>query len=142
MSPRLKYFFFQLPGWAIAAAVLITLTRFELLPSWLAGACFAAWIIKDLVLYPLLRRAYEPGITGSARLVGALGIAEGDLAPRGYVRVRGELWRAVATPGDVMLKSGTEVEVVKADRMELIVRRNDVWSRQADRDAAKSQAHD
>ena len=60
----------------------------------------------------------------------------------GYVRVRGELWRAVATPGDVLLKSGTEVEVIKADRMELLVRRNDVWSHQADRDAAKSKAHD
>ena len=143
MSPRLKYLLFQLPGWAAAAAVSIALARFELLPFWLAGACFAGWVAKDLLLYPFLRRAYEPGLTGSAGLVGESGVAEGDLAPSGYVRVRGELWRAVTTPADRLVRSGTDVEVIKALRMELIVRPKDAscsTTRSLDPEA-KSQPH-
>jgi membrane protein implicated in regulation of membrane protease activity len=122
VSPKIKYLLFQIPGWIITAIVLLMLLHWEFIPKWLAVLCFVAWLLKDLLLYPFLRRAYEPGVTGSARLVGSRGVAEGDLAPTGYVRVRGELWRAVVSPADVVVPSGTEVEVVSADRMEVFVR--------------------
>lgn len=92
------------------------------MPPWLAIVCFCGWVVKDLLLYPFLRRAYEPDITGAARLIGARGIAEGDLTPHGYVRVRGELWRAVVSPADRVANAGAEVEIVNADRMEVAVR--------------------
>lgn len=122
MSPKIKYLLFQIPGWIITAIVLLILLHWEFIPKWLAVLCFVAWLLKDLLLYPFLRRAYEPGVTGSARLVGSRGVAEGDLAPTGYIRVRGELWRAVVSPADNVIRSGTEVEVVSADRMEVFVR--------------------
>lgn len=122
MSPKIKYLLFQIPGWIITAIVLLMLLHWEFIPKWLAVLCFVAWLLKDLLLYPFLRRAYEPGVTGSARLVGSRGVAEGDLAPTGYIRVRGELWRAVVSPADNVIRSGTEVEVVSADRMEVFVR--------------------
>ena len=122
MSPWLKYLLFQIPGWIIAAIVLIGLVRWQWLASWVAIACFAGWLFKDLLLYRFLRRAYEPGVTGAARLVGEKGIAEGDLMPSGYVRVRGELWRAVVSPPDRTIPSGAEVEIIDAERMELTVR--------------------
>ena len=122
MSPKIKYLLFQIPGWIITAIVLLMLSHWEFIPKWLAVLCFVAWLLKDLLLYPFLRRAYEPGVTGSARLVGSRGVAEGDLAPTGYIRVRGELWRAVVSPADNVIRSGTEVEVVSADRMEVFVR--------------------
>ena len=60
-------------------------------------------LAKDLVLYRFLRHAYADGpseVIGPEVLVGARGVAEGDLAPSGYVRVRGERWRAEAlAPG-------------------------------------------
>jgi membrane protein implicated in regulation of membrane protease activity len=122
VSPKIKYLLFQIPGWIITAIVLLMLLHWEFIPKWLAVLCFVAWLLKDLLLYPFLRRAYEPGVTGSARLVGSRGVAEGDLAPTGYIRVRGELWRAVVSPADNVIRSGTEVEVVSADRMEVFVR--------------------
>lgn len=79
-------------------------------------------MLKDLLLYRFVRRAYEPDLTGVARLVGARGIAQGDLAPNGYIRVRGELWRAVVSPADGVIPSGAEVEIVSAERMEVFVR--------------------
>ena len=62
--------------------------------------------MKDLLLYRLVRRAYEPNLTGVARLLG----------------VRGELWRAVVSPADGGITSGTEVEIMSAERMEVFVR--------------------
>jgi len=125
MHPWIKYFLFQIPGWFIAAMVLFFVARWQWLPNWLAVLCFSGWVLKDLLLYSFLRRAYEPGVTGSARLIGARGIAHGDLAPHGYIRVRGELWRAVLNHPDGMVRSGTEVEIVSAHRMEVFVRRID-----------------
>ena len=126
MSPWIKYLLFQIPGWIIAAAVLAVLVHWESLPRWLAVLCFLGWLLKDLVVYPFFRRAYEPAVTGSARLVGSKGIAEGDLTPTGYIRVRGELWRAVVRPAGQVVKSGTEVEIVSAERMEVFVRAVDI----------------
>ena len=122
MSPPIKYLLFQIPGWIIAAAVLTALVHWEFLTKGIAVLCFFGWLLKDLLLYPFFRRAYEPGVTGSARLVGSKGIAEGDLTPKGYIRVSGELWRAVASPADHVLRSGTEVEIIGAERMEVFVR--------------------
>ena len=88
----------------------------------IAAAGIAVWVVKDLLMFPFLRRAYEPDVTGAARLAGERGVAEGDLTPRGYVRVRGELWRAAAVSHDEPIAAGMEVEIVGAERMELTVR--------------------
>jgi membrane protein implicated in regulation of membrane protease activity len=122
VSPWIKYLLFQIPGWIISATVLAVLVHWESLQKWLAVLCFFGWLLKDLLVYPFFRRAYEPGVSGSARLVGSKGIAEGDLTPTGYIRVRGELWRAVVSPADQVVRSGTEVEIVGAERMEVFVR--------------------
>ena len=122
MSPWRKYLLFQIPGWLAAALILTLAVHWQWITRPLAVAGFALWVIKDLLFYPLLRRAYEPDLTGAARLVGERGVAEGDLTPSGYIRVRGELWRATADSGAPPITSGTEVEVIGAERMELTVR--------------------
>ena len=53
--------------------------------------------------------------------VGARGIAIGDLAPEGIVRVNGENWSAVATNGTV--RAGSPVEVLSVSGVRL-----EVWS--------------
>ena len=122
VRPWRKYLLFQIPGWLTAAIVLLLAIQWQWLTPEIAVAAFAFWVAKDLLFYPLLRRAYEPDRTGAARLIGQRGVAEGDLAPQGYIRVRGELWRAAGDSTDQPIKSGTEVEVIGAERMELTVR--------------------
>lgn len=129
VTPWFKYLIFQFPGWVIAGMVLLFIERWQWIQTWLAIACFCGWVLKDLLLYRFFRRAYEPDVTGAARLIGARGVAEGDLAPHGYIRVRGELWRAVAGRADGVVRSGTEVEIVSAERMEVFVRVIDSDSR-------------
>ncbi|HUC37988.1 MAG TPA: NfeD family protein [Acidimicrobiales bacterium] len=57
-------------------------------------------------------------------LEGAEGVALGDLAPEGIVKVRGEDWSAVAVNGNV--PAGAQVHVVRAAGVRL-----EVWSEDA-----------
>jgi len=118
-----RYLLFQIPGWLLAAAAGLALWRWEFLPPWLCAAGFGAWVLKDLALYPLLRRGYEAaGASGAESLIGARGFAQQELAPTGFVRVRGELWNASALPAERAIAADAEVEVIGAQRMTVIVR--------------------
>ena len=105
------------------AVVLLVLGHNQMISSSGAVICFAAWLVKDCILYPWLRSAYEVSpLTGSKALIGYKGIAESHLSPEGFVRVRGELWQAVATPADRKIASGIKVEIVDAQGMKVFVR--------------------
>jgi membrane protein implicated in regulation of membrane protease activity len=123
MSTFLRYLFFQIPGWVITAVVALALFHWEIVPAWLALLGFSGLVVKDLAFYPLLRPAYETKVkSGSAALVGKKGVAQDDLAPEGYIRINLELWRAVPESSGQIIASGTEVEVVRAEGMKLVVR--------------------
>jgi membrane-bound ClpP family serine protease len=123
MSTLSKYILLQVPGWMLAVLVLWFLRRGIGLPGWVAIGLFVLWLVKDIVMYPLLRTAYESGVkTGVDQLIGACGVAQDELSPRGYVRVRGELWQAEARPNDQPIPAGSTVKVLGAEGMTLIVR--------------------
>ena len=126
VSTWLRYLLFQIPGWLLAAGVALALWRWGFVAPWLCLACLCAWVLKDLALYPMLRRVYETDRrTGAQALIGARGFAQEDLAPFGFVRVRGELWRASALPSERVIAAGAEVEIVGVERMTIIVRSAD-----------------
>jgi len=123
MPTLLRYLFFQIPGWAIGAVIAVGLAHWAIIPSWVALLGFVGLVLKDLAFYPLLRSAYErPVKFGSEALVGKKGVAQGDLAPEGYIRINLELWRAAADSNGEVIVSGTEVEIVRAEGMKLVVR--------------------
>jgi len=120
MSTAWRYLLFQIPGWVISALVLVVLLEIELLSGRLAMLLWGLWLLKDALMYPLVRSSYEASAHqhGAMTLVGARGVVVRALRPRGYIRVRGELWQAeCATGADV----GAEVEVVAAKSMRLVV---------------------
>jgi membrane protein implicated in regulation of membrane protease activity len=122
MSTLTKYLLLQAPSWLLMALLAIGLRHWIALPLWVAIGLVALWVVKDLVLYPFVRTAYEPNVaTGSKRLVGARGVAQEHLAPHGYVQVHGERWRAMAEPRDVPIAPGTPVRVRAADGLTLTV---------------------
>ena len=123
MSTLTRYLLLQVPGWVLAGAILTGLRYWWGLPRWAAFGLFLLWVVKDLAMYPLLRIAYEAGVkTGSEELVGARGVAQEELAPDGYVRVRGELWHAEANPGNAPIPAGSPIRVLAAQGMTLIVK--------------------
>ena len=117
-----KYLFFQVPGWILAALILLAMRYWVGLPIWIALFGFILWVIKDFLFYPLLRVAYQAGPkTGVDLLIGLRGVARQNLDPRGLVYLRGELWRAETAPGVLPIGSGSRVRVLRAEGMTLIV---------------------
>ncbi|NOT45423.1 MAG: NfeD family protein [Acidobacteria bacterium] len=117
----LRYLLLQVPGWVLLAALLFVL-RTELgLSGWLAAVILIAWTAKDLVLYRFVRSAYEEGPASAAEhLVGGHGVVTEPLTPRGYIRVRGELWRAEMRSAREM-PVGSTVRIVSARGLTLHV---------------------
>ncbi len=110
---------FQIPGIAVAAALLAIAASWFGLPAWTCGAILAAWIAKDALLYPFLKRAYETGAAiGAERLVGSTGVAAQALDPQGYVKVGAELWRARSAS---RIRAGESVSVAGVSGSEALV---------------------
>ncbi len=121
-----RYLLFQVPGWILSVVILLGLRYWIGLPLWIAIGAFSLWVIKDLVFYPLLRKAYESSPkTGVDQLVGLQGVAQEQIDPHGYIQVRGELWRAETEPGNGPILAGSRVKVLAANGMTLIVAKED-----------------
>jgi membrane-bound serine protease (ClpP class) len=61
--------------------------------------------------------------TGQSLLVGQVGVVRTELAPRGNVQVRGELWSAKAIDGEGIIPAGARVKVVRVEGIQLRVQR-------------------
>ena len=111
-STLYRYLLYQIPGWLLAIIAAVLLHRFANLPMWAGIALVAGWAVKDALLYPFLRSAYETDpSTAIERLIGLDGVAVEPLRPNGYVRVRGELWLAEASPTTAIIRNGHTVRV-------------------------------
>lgn len=122
-----KYLAFQTVSWALGAAVLGWLAYAELIPTWLSFVLFGALVLKDLVLFPLTRKAYESGpLHGASELLGAEVYVESALTPDGYVRAGAERWRAQLS-GEYAepLLAGETARVLELQGLTLIVERLD-----------------
>lgn len=97
-SPLARYLFAQVPGWVIVAIGAMVASSYGADPR-LAWTIAGAWVAKDLVAYPFVRRAYERSRSGTEALVGSVGIVRDTLAPSGWVTIRGEVWRAELDAG-------------------------------------------
>ena len=122
-STLVRYTLYQIPEWVLAVVAALLLYRWGVLPGWAGALLVAGVIAKDAALYPLLRTAYESDTsTAIERLVGLRGVAVEPLAPQGYVRVRGELWRSEATTAGAPILPGHPVTVAAVRGTTLLVR--------------------
>ena len=99
-SPLSRYLFAQVPGWVIVAIGAVVASSYGADPR-LAWTIAAAWVVKDIVAYPFVRRAYERSRSATEALVGAVGVVRDSLSPSGsgWITIRGEVWRAELAPG-------------------------------------------
>lgn len=121
-SPFWRYTAFQVPGWVVALAIGWWIHASFDAPRWVVPGILLVWVVKDMALYPLLRSAYEVNEAPPVeRLIGRRGVAMEPLAPAGYVRIGGELWRA-RTGDATPIAPHLTVEVVGAEGLVLSVR--------------------
>jgi membrane protein implicated in regulation of membrane protease activity len=108
----LRYVLFQVPGLVLLYLLLILAQRVVALPTWFIWSLVALWVIKDLILFPVVWRAYDKERRDDASsMVGSRGIAEDRLDPSGYIRVHGELWKAEVMGGSPSIGKGEKVTV-------------------------------
>lgn len=114
------YLLWQLPGWGLLALLLAWLIRVMDLGVWIAAAVFCLFVVKDLVLFPAMRAAFRPSPSG-AWPIGERGEAVERLEPSGYIRVKGELWKAEAHGPGKRIPAGSTVVVRGARGLTLFV---------------------
>ncbi|MFC1964718.1 NfeD family protein [Chloroflexota bacterium] len=110
-----------LKGAALAAFVLWLLPLLGInIPAWGLILVVVAFLIYEIVTFRLGRRALErkPAIWAEA-IVGCCGKATTPLTPNGYVKVQGELWRALSS--DTNINEGDDIVVVEMNRLTLRV---------------------
>jgi membrane protein implicated in regulation of membrane protease activity len=117
-----KYILFQLPELAVVCVLAIGARSWVGLPDWATAGIIALWVIKDAVMFPFVRIAYQPGSGGGAAgMVGARGTAQEALQPSGYVRISAELWRAELRSGASPVDPGDRIRVTGVDGLTLVV---------------------
>ena len=79
-------------------------------------AVFSIWLF--IFTSHTLKRQVPVGLPS---MVGATGKAAGKLAPAGMVKIRGELWGANSTEGDI--DTGESIMVIGEDGLKLLVRK-------------------
>lgn len=116
-----RYLLFQLPSWAAVGLGLGLAHTFEWIAAPWSALLFAGLVVKDLVLYPWMKIAYEPSLLhGAPALVDACGVVEIALTPEGHVRIGPERWRARCESG-APATVGDRVRVRAVDGLTLIV---------------------
>lgn len=120
MRTAFRYVALQSPGWLVAGGAGWALWSSEVVGGATAIGLVGAWVVKDAVLYPWLRAAYEPSRPPADALVGREATVCEALAPKGWVWIGAELWRARAAGGSA--RPGDTVVVEAVDGLTLVVR--------------------
>jgi membrane protein implicated in regulation of membrane protease activity len=117
-----SYLLLQIPDTALAIVVLALLHQWAGLSTAWALALLALWTLKNLLGYFLLRDAFAPSrATGPEALQGRSASVVEALAPRGRVRVDGELWWAEVAPETGSVPTGSRVIVRGCRGLTLLV---------------------
>ena len=117
-----RYVLLQLPGLALLVLILVFVQSWVDLSAWVVWGFITIWVVKDAILFPFVRRAYDwDRPQGANSMVAARGIAKERLTPSGYVQIRGELWKAALMEGSPPLEKGERVRVEGAFGLRLAV---------------------
>jgi len=110
-----------LEGAALAAVVLWLLPLLGVnIPIWGVILLMGAYGVKEGIIYRISARALQrKSVVSLEGMVGCYGKASTPLAPDGYVRVKGELWRASSTGPNI--DDGDEIVVTDINGLTLFV---------------------
>ena len=118
-----KYFMLQLPGVVTFALVLLLVRHWMEFPDYLIWVLLGIWLGKDIFLFPILWRFYDPSQHPDRfRMIDRKGVAVTNLNPDGYVLVQGERWQAGIAEGEAAIREGAAVRVVGINGLKLTVR--------------------
>ncbi|MEA2101874.1 MAG: NfeD family protein [Thermodesulfobacteriota bacterium] len=124
-----RYVWIQSLETLVFILALAVLARWIDISAWVFLLIVLAWILKDILLFPLVSKAYEP--EGRDPLIGKTAIIEEVMDPSGYVRVGAERWHCKPSGddqeindqeiNDQEIKEGEEVRIKDRQGLILIV---------------------
>lgn len=121
-----KYTLAQMPDIVIFIVVMLILQHWLNLSTLLVALLIGLWILKDVLMFPVLRRSFESNRPEDAQpMIGARGVARDRLDPEGYVWVQGELWRAELVEGHPPIEPGAPLRVESLRGLTLVVAREE-----------------
>lgn len=117
-----KYWLLQLPEAALIVVILLALQHWFAIPAWVVWSLAGLWVAKDAALYPFVWRSFDPHYPATQHsLDGEHGVATERLDRSGYVRVRGELWRAELADGARPVDKDERVQVQAMRGLTIVV---------------------
>jgi membrane protein implicated in regulation of membrane protease activity len=107
----------------IVAVVLWVLPKFDIhLPLWGLALLIIGFVIYAVGTFVIGSRILnKKPIPGMTNMIGIEGCVTTALAPRGFVKIKGELWKARPESGTLI--SGTNIIVISQKGLELVVRK-------------------
>jgi len=118
----LRYGLLTIPGTAALVLILIVVQNWVPIPVWLRVTLILLWLAKEIILFPFVWRAYDHARPeGFHSMIGQRGITRERLAPTGYVRVQGELWKAEIMLNEPPIEKNQPVRVEKVAGLKLFV---------------------
>lgn len=121
-----KYVLLQLPALAMLIVLLMLAKQWIELPPWFMWGLVVLWVAKDMALFPLTWTAYDKDRrTTDNPIIGTHGTAEEQLHPSGYIRIKGELWRAEVVGNAPAIQKGESVRVEGIRGLTLLVKPGD-----------------
>lgn len=119
--PLIRYTLLQVPGWLLLGTLLWWAVSKDWIGVLTAAGVMAVWLIKDAILYPICKHAFEDSLpVETMKLIGLEAETVNTLSPEGLVRVNGELWTAYAHDGTT-ITVGTRIRITDSKGLTLIV---------------------
>lgn len=118
----IRYGLLTIPETIVLILVLIVVRNWVPIPFWLGITLMVLWIVKEIILFPFVWRAYDNSRPEAFRaMIGQRGLTRERLAPAGYIRVQGELWKAENMLGQPPIEKSKWVRVEKIEGLKLFV---------------------
>jgi len=118
----IRYGLLTIPETIVLMLILIVVRNWVPIPFWLGITLMLLWVVKEIILFPFVWRAYDNTRPEVPRaMVGQRGLTRERLAPAGYIRVQGELWKAENMLGQPPIEKSKWVRVEKIEGLKLFV---------------------
>jgi len=120
----IRYSLFQIPSLLVVIFLIFTVNHWYPLGDLLKIVIILLWALKDILMFPFVRKAYsQKDRDKSKSILGETGVAIEVINPKGFVKIRGEIWQAELTENDIPILKGDRVEVVNIDGLKLKVQK-------------------
>ena len=120
----LRYSLFQIPSLIIIMLLLYLIDRWYGLNNIIMMSIIAGWILKDIFLFPFVRKAYHIREHDKSKMMlYEKGTAVKAIDSIGFVRINGELWQAELADSNDPINKNDPIEVTEICGLKLKVKK-------------------